>query len=91
MVIQGASKPPLQDRLTDADQAELLARWPNGGVVEVETATSSQFNCFIATDDGGVHQFLFWRDPSGEYVREDTRTGLKKSGSSVREVMPLAL
>jgi hypothetical protein len=91
MVIQGASGSPSQDRLTEADQAELLARWPNGGVVEVETATSSQFNCFVATDDGGVHQFLFWRDLDGQYIREDTRTGVKKSGSSVRDLMPLAL
>ena len=90
MAIQSASEPSFQDRLTKADQAELLAQWPNGAVVEAETATSSQFNCFVATDDAGVHQYLFWRDHNGQYVREDTRTGLKKRGSSVRDVMPLA-
>jgi hypothetical protein len=89
MVIQGTSRPPSRDRLTQADQAELLARWPNGAVVEVETATNPHLNCFIATDDSGIHRFLFWRELDGRYVREQTRTGLKRSGSSVQELMPL--
>ena len=77
MVSQGAFRLPSRDRLTEADQAELLARWPNGAVVEVETATNPHLNCFIATDDSGIHQFLFWRELDRQYVREETRTGLK--------------
>jgi hypothetical protein len=74
----------------EADEAELLARWPNGAVVEVETATNPHFNCLIATDDIGTHEFLSWRELDGQYVRDDTGTGFKMTGSSMQEVIPPA-
>jgi hypothetical protein len=78
----------IRDRLTEADQADLFARWPKGDVIEVETAVSTTFNCFLATDDSGDYEFVFWREPEGQYVREDTGTGRKVKGARLAEVMP---
>jgi hypothetical protein len=76
------------DRLTQADQTELFARWTKGEVIEVETATSALFNCFLAAAEDGGEGFMFWREPNGEYVRQDTRTGRKMTGATLAEVMP---
>ena len=76
-----------RDRLTEADEADLFARWPKGDMIEVETATSAQFNCFLATGDNEYH-FVFWRESEGQYVSEDTRTGRKEKGATLAEVMP---
>jgi len=59
-----------------------------GEVIEVETATSALFNCFLAADEDGEERFMFWREPNGEYVRQDTRTGRKTPGAMLAEVMP---
>ena len=77
-----------KDRLTEADQADLFARWPKGDVIEVETAISTEFNCFLANGDDGDCQFAFWREPEGQYVSEDTRTSRKVKGATLAEVMP---
>ena len=77
-----------KDRLTEADQANLFARWPKGDVIEVETAVSTEFNCFLAIGDDGNYQFVFWRELEGQYVREDTRTARKATGATLAEVMP---
>ena len=77
-----------RDRLTDADAADLFALWPKGEVIDVETAISTQFNCFLATGDDAEYHFVFWRESNGRYVREDTRTGQKVKGESLAEVMP---
>jgi hypothetical protein len=77
-----------RDRLTEADQTELFARWPKGEVVEVETATSALFNCFLAAEEEGDERFMFWREPNGKYVRQDTRTARKATGARLVEVMP---
>jgi hypothetical protein len=48
-------------RLSDADQAELSGHWPKGDAIEVETATSTEFNCFLANGDDGDCRFAFWK------------------------------
>jgi hypothetical protein len=78
----------VRDRLGDGDLATLFGRWPKGDVIDVETAVSAEFNCFLATGEAGDHHFVFWREPSGQYVREDTRTGRKVTGATLAEVMP---
>ena len=78
----------VRDRLTEADVVVLLARWPKGAVLEVETAISAEFNCFLATGDDGDHDFVFWREPGGQYVGEDTHSGLKVNGATLAEAMP---
>ena len=77
-----------RDRLTEADQIELFARWPKGDVIEVETAASTRFNCFLAAGEDGEERFMFWREPDGKHVRQDTRTGRKATGATLAEVMP---
>ena len=71
-----------RDRLTEADTANLFARWPKGEVIEVETAISKQFNCFLAAGEDGENQFLVWREANGQYVRQDTRTSRMASCAS---------
>ena len=77
-----------RDRLTHADRANLFARWPKGEVIEVETATSRQFTCFLAAGEDGENQFMIWREPSGQYVRQDTRNSRMARGATLAEVMP---
>jgi hypothetical protein len=57
-------------------------------VIEVETATSTEFNCFLANGDDGDCRFAFWREPEGQYVRQDTRTGQIVKGATLTEVVP---
>ena len=77
-----------EDRLTDADRAELFARWPKGDVLEVETATSTQFNCFLAADEGDDERFMFWRETDGQYLCQDARSGQMMKGATLAVVMP---
>src|SRR5689334_8335424 len=88
VVLDFSARGATKDRLTDADQADLFARWPRGEVIEVETATSAQFNCFLATDDDAEYHFVFWRECDGQYVREDTCTTRKVKGATLAKVMP---
>lgn len=91
MVVLSPASRITGDRLSEADQADLFARWPKGEVIEVETAISSEFNCFLAIGDDGECQRLFWREPEGQYVREDAGTGQQVKGATLAEVMPKKL
>ena len=77
-----------RDRLTESDLNDLFARWLRGDVLNVETAVSSDFNCFLATGKDGDCHFLFWREADGQYVSEDTRTGRRVTGATLGDVLP---
>ena len=88
VVVPFSTSRAAKDRLTEADEASLYARWPKGDMIEVETAISTEFNCFLAIREDGDCQFAFWRELEGEYIREDTSTGRRVKGATLAEVMP---
>ena len=75
-------------RLTASDSNDLLAHWPDGETVEVETPGGIQLHYFLAYSDWGELLFIFWRDTGGTYLRGDRWTARVAKGATLADVVP---
>ena len=76
-------------QLTASDNSDLLARWPGGEMVEVETPGGIQLHYFLAYSDWGELLFIFWRDAGGTYLRGDRRTARVAQGATLADLVPM--